>query len=267
MLARHGLGGGLTISQSPKWARKLHPHLHAKLYAFAGTNPAGFIGSFNPSGDDPETDPDVIAEIGDQDRGHNMLVELVEPELVRGLIEQARFWRGRASSFWLRFASLQNRELGDATLRLRFFPRLRTRIVEQRLLGASRGDRIRGALSHVKPGPFTRALCVASSRGATVELIVHDTERRVPEAMLRDLRSSGIQVRRYRHASGLPVHSKYLLLEQGGASTAWFGSYNFNNRSRLINLELLAECTEPAVTAALAARFASLAVEVESQPS
>ncbi|MEO8315776.1 MAG: phospholipase D-like domain-containing protein [Pseudomonadota bacterium] len=265
MLKAHGLGGGLTVHQKPAWGRKLHPHLHAKLYLFAGQQPMALIGSFNPSGDDPEEDPDVIAEIGDQDRGHNMLAEIADPVLVSALEQQAQLWRRHSSSPLLRFRALQNRQLQSQSLQLYLFPRLRTSIVEPAIAELGRGDRISGALSHVKPGPFTRALGAAAARGVDVNLIVHDTERRVPEAMLKQLAEQGIRVRRYRHALGLPLHAKFLLLQGASIHGGFFGSFNFNTRSRLLNIEILARSTDPAVLAELAARFAALEREAQMQ--
>jgi phosphatidylserine/phosphatidylglycerophosphate/cardiolipin synthase-like enzyme len=145
------------------------------------------------------------------------------------------------------------------------FPRLRTSIVEPQLSKLGPGDRISGALSHVKPGPFTRALGAAAARGVDVNLIVHDTERRVPEAMLKQLAGQGIRVRRYRHPEGLPVHAKYLLLQGAVHHAAYFGSFNFNTRSRLLNIEILARSADPLVIAGLHARFAALEHEAQMQ--
>lgn len=265
MLKVHGLGGGLAVHTKPSWGRRFHPHLHAKLYLFAGQNPLALIGSFNPSGDEPEADPDVIAEIGDQDRGHNMLVQISDPVMVGELEEQARLWRRHSSSPLLRFKALQNRVLHSRDLQLYLFPRLRTSIAEPAIAKLGRGDRICGALSHVKPGPFTQALGAAAARGAEVNLIVHDTERRVPEAMLRQLAEQGIRVRRYRHPDHLPVHAKYLVLQGTEVRCAYFGSFNFNVRSRWLNVEILARSDAPAVLAELDARFAALEHEAQMQ--
>jgi phosphatidylserine/phosphatidylglycerophosphate/cardiolipin synthase-like enzyme len=265
MLGAHGLGGGLTVHEKPSWGRRLHPHLHAKLYVFAGREPIALIGSFNPSGDEPEEDATVIAEIGDQDRGHNMLVEIGDAALVAALEQQAHLWRRHSSNPLLRFRVLQNRTLQAQALRLYLFPRLRTAIVEPELAKLGPGDRISGALSHVKPGPFTRALGAAAARGVEVNLIVHDTERRVPEAMVKQLAAQGIRVRRYRHADSLPVHAKYLLLQGATQACGYFGSFNFNTRSRLLNIEILARSTDPAVLAELHARFAALEREAQMQ--
>ena len=69
--------GGLRAVKHP-WPDNLlwkKPRLHLKLYYFSHPEPHVLLGTFNPSGNRPE-DPQVIAEIGDQDRGHNHLVEI-----------------------------------------------------------------------------------------------------------------------------------------------------------------------------------------------
>ena len=265
MLKQHGLKGGLRAHARFTQLDVFHPHVHAKLYVFTGRRPVALFGSFNPSGDDPEENPDAIREIGDQDRGHNLLAQVTDPALVEELRRQAMYWQGSSLGVPLRLSSMQNRELHAAGLTLRFFPRWRSRVVEAQLDRLGPGARIVGALSHVKRGSITDALCAAVERGVSVDLIVHDTERRVPEGMLRRLRSRGLGLRRYRHREGLPVHAKYLLAQQGDEACAWFGSLNFKLRASMLNLELLACCTDPAIFATLDAHFAALSREVELQ--
>lgn len=78
-----GIGSGLSVS------RHLLPlHLHSKIYCFSHPRPTAFVGSFNPSGNDPE-DLELIADIGDQDRGHNMLVEVTYERLFSTLVSFA----------------------------------------------------------------------------------------------------------------------------------------------------------------------------------
>lgn len=43
-----------------------------------------FLSPFNPSGTEPD-DPVIVADIGDQNRGHYLLVEKIDPEIVAGL--------------------------------------------------------------------------------------------------------------------------------------------------------------------------------------
>ena len=43
-----------------------------------------FLSPFNPSGTEPD-DPVIVADIGDQNRGHYLLVETTDPEIVAAL--------------------------------------------------------------------------------------------------------------------------------------------------------------------------------------
>ena len=82
MLKAHGLGGGFHL-RSPVGRDGAQGHLHAKIYVFSHPSVA-WVGSFNPSGDTPE-DAEVIADIGDQDRGHNLLLGIERPRLIAAL--------------------------------------------------------------------------------------------------------------------------------------------------------------------------------------
>lgn len=253
---RAGLGDDLRLH------RPAFPgaRLHAKIYAFQGSSPAVFVGSFNPSGDTPE-DPRVIAEIGDQDRGHNLLVQFRNRTLVQALAAQAgRIWRAANLS---RFSRRQNRIVRADTTAVFFFPRLSGGVVEGSLRRLRRGDRVQAAISHLEPGPFTHNLAAAARRGADVQLVVHDTRRRVPPAAVRALSEAGVAIRRYCHPDKLPMHAKFVVVSRGEAQEAWFGSLNHNLNSRWLNQEVLVRSTEPTLTAGLSQRFTAIAAEAE----
>ena len=76
-----------------------------------------------------------------------------------------------------------------------------------------RGDRLRGAISHLKKGELTRQLNEAVGRGVSVELLVHDTERRVPSELVDELSRSGIDIVRVAGRDDLPMHAKFVLIE------------------------------------------------------
>lgn len=251
-LANHRLGGGLHVRRGGA----LSPgHLHSKIYGF---DDCVLIGSFNPSGDDPE-DAEVIAEIGDQDRGHNVLLRIDDPAHVAALRAQVeRLARGR-SSLIERFFPSANRVVATADASLRFYPRLRTLCVEPEIDALASGDRFRGAISHLKAGPLTKAITRAAQRGVATEILVHDTERRVPTPLVAQLAAVGVTIRRVVDPRGLPMHAKFLLLRRQGSTAAWLGSYNYNPRSRWLNAELLYRTTAPDTVAALEARFAVIA--------
>ena len=95
----------------------------------------------------------------------------------------------------------------------------------------------------------------AVRRGVSVELLVHDTERRVPSKLVDQLASSGIRIVRVTHPDELPMHAKFLLVEEGQKRIAWLGSYNFNKNSRRYNAEVLVRTVDPVVFRSLEQRF------------
>jgi hypothetical protein len=254
MLSSHGLGGGLHVHMPGIGP---HRHLHSKIYAFSHPVPSALVGSFNPSGDEPE-DAEVIAELGDQDRGHNLLVELQEPLLVRAL----RGYVLGLSAFAPRFRFPRNGPVVGEAATAWFYPRLRTGIIDAHLARLDGHATIRGAISHLKHGALAKGLMRAASLGASVRLIVHDTARRVPPRVVRMLAAAGIDIVRYEHPEGLPIHAKILLIEEAGAGTAYFGSFNYNPRSRFLNHEALLATVHPVLFEGLAQRFEAIAAEV-----
>jgi phosphatidylserine/phosphatidylglycerophosphate/cardiolipin synthase-like enzyme len=259
-LQAHGLRGGLRV-QAPGRFPRLHPHLHLKIYAFSHPEPVAYVGSFNPSGDEPE-DAEIIAEIGDQDRGHNLLVGFGDPVLQAGLVAHIDRLVSVGASSFDRFRTEQNRPLVSDGTSIHFFPRLKPAVIDADLQTAGAGTTIRGAISHLKAGPLVDRLIVAASRGADVRLVVHDTERRVPTATVEQLAKGGVTVTRYLHPDGLPLHAKFLLIDSATQRLSAFGSFNFNPRSRHLNHELLVRSTDARLAGALGARFEAIAVEM-----
>ena len=249
---REGLGDGLRTHRAWFGAS----HLHAKVYAFSGPSPEVLIGSFNPSGDEDDDNPKLIADIGDQDRGENLLVGFRDPKAVLALRRQAeRLWQGKVG----RFGRYENRAVNLKSVRFYYYPRLRPDVVERRIARLGPGDRVEAAISHMDQGPFVQQLAEAARRGVDVHLVVHDTARRVPNGVVRTLGDAGVTVRRYCNVDGLPMHAKFVLIDRGGERSAWFGSLNYNITSRFLNKEILARSTDDAVVADLQARFQTIA--------
>ena len=264
ILRHDGLHGGLTIRPpAPFPFEALSGKLHLKIYAFSFPRPVALVGSFNPSGG-PDPVPAVIREIGDQDRGHNLLVEITSPGLVSALVGHVHALSRNGGSID-RFATENNRIVTDRDTQLYFYPRLRTDIAEQEVDLLGRGDHVWAAISHLK-NETVGTLIDAAERGARLDLIVHDTERRVPQRAIRRLTDAGVVVRRYRQAERLPMHAKFFVIQRGGRWVSYFGSLNFNRNSRLLNDELLVRSTNPQLASALLGRFAEIDGEVDRQP-
>lgn len=257
-MLRDGLGDGLRLYRPLGRGR-----LHTKIYAFSHPDVA-WIGSFNPSGDEPE-DADVIAEIGDQDGGHNLLLGIERPRLTAAL--RAQVGRlGRSPMLRMLTGARGLFAVHDGDTRLYFYPRPRKSIAEPQVSRLARGESLRAAISHLKKGTMSKALKQAASRGASVELLVHDTERRVPSPLVAELEDDGIAIRRVRSPDNLPMHSKFLLLETARGGSAWLGSFNFNAKSRSRNAEVLMRTEDAATIAALAARFEQIAGSAAPSP-
>ncbi|MEJ7925242.1 phospholipase D-like domain-containing protein [Sphingobium sp. AN641] len=245
------LGSGLHI-HAPRLETLsgVHPHLHSKIYYFSHPAPSVLVGSFNPSGDVPE-DSAVIAEIGDQDRGHNLLVELFDPAMVNALRQHVE----GLDRPLLRLRADQNRLVSSGRTSAWFYPRLRPAIIDRHLATVSQGARIEGAISHLKKGFLVDGLIAAARRGVDVRILVHDTERRVPGATVAALAGAGIEIARYVHPERLPLHAKFLLIDEARGKTAYFGSFNYNPRSRYLNHEILLASRDPALHQALSDYF------------
>ena len=84
----------------------------------------------------------------------------------------------------------------------------------------------------------------------------------MPEKLVSELVAGGVHVSRYRHPDGLPLHAKFLLLEDSGTKLAFFGSFNYNNRSANHNKELLTASSDLSVFASLSERFEFISREL-----
>lgn len=266
MLAgRDGLGSGfrsLTLPKLPipfKFAQR--PHLHEKLYCFSHPSPTAFIGSFNPSGNGVEDDRAIIDEIGDQDRGHNVLVGLADTVLVERLVEHARWIHSAQCLIGYRFSKNANLAVKGKDTEIHFWPRVRPHPVLQFLSRLGTKARIRIAASHLKGTSVVKAVTGLARRGAAVEILAEPTLRRVPASTERMLTQAGISFRRVTHPEGLPMHNKFVLAEKGGQRWVVFGSFNWTARSYWVNYEIGAISADDNLFDAFARRWEVMAAQ------
>jgi len=247
-LLGEALDGDLRVVRAASddwfWGRRLRPRLHEKLYIFSDPEPTAFIGSFNPSGDEPELEPDIIREIGDQDRGHNLLVALRDPELVAPLVEHARALHRNRHSVLDRFRPSASRVLQSPGLSLHFLPRWGPHPVDVQLARCGAGHRVRIAASHLSGAASVRVLTALAERGAQIEILAGATERRVPPGVEEQLRSAGVSFERLVHSEGFPMHAKFALIDGRDDHCVIFGSFNWTQRSRHLNREIAAIATD-----------------------
>jgi phosphatidylserine/phosphatidylglycerophosphate/cardiolipin synthase-like enzyme len=256
-----GLGAGLRVVRGGKLLR---PRLHEKLYCFSHPSPAAFVGSFNPSGDQPEEDPGLLREIGDQDRGYNLLVELRAPALALALARHARALHAARHGPFDRFLPAANRPLRCGNVEVHFWPRVRPHPVLARLRRAGAGTQVRLVTSHLSGPSALHGLLGLARRGLALDILVGGTERRVPARAQQRLAAAGIPVRRVLHPEGLPMHDKFLLVEAPDQRWVAFGSFNWSEPSRRFNREIGAIAQAPALFDAFAARWQTLTTRAQA---
>lgn len=254
-----GLGKGfrtVSVTGVPTLSgKRLQPRLHEKLYCFSHPKPVAFIGSFNPSGDHPEERPDIIYEIGDQDRGHNVLVGLKDLSLVDGLVRHARWVNRARHGFFSRFFTNGKHTLRAGDTEVHFLPRLRPHAVARFLGLFGEGSRIRIAASHLRGRSTVKVITRLARRGAALEILAEPTLRRVPAEVEQHLISAGIPFRRVNHPGGMPMHNKFVLIEKSSHRWVVFGSYNWTTRSYWLNQEICAISADSELFNAFAQRW------------
>ena len=257
-----GLGDSLRLISLPGIptldGKRLQPRLHAKLYCFSHPTPVAYIGSFNPSGDQPEQEPDVIREIGDQDRGHNVLVGIHDPALVQHLRAYARRMFQARHPLLQRFCLFENRSYRGEDTEIYFWPRMLGHPVMKFLNQMAPGAHIRVAVSHLKGSAIARGLLGLARRGAELEIIAGATERRVPASIEQKFRKAGVAFRRVGQDDGLPMHNKFVIAEKNGQHWTIFGSFNWNTRSYWLNHEIGAISTNRRLWEAFSERWKTL---------
>ncbi|ABL00351.1 conserved hypothetical protein [Pelobacter propionicus DSM 2379] len=241
------------------------PLLHLKLYYFSHPKPHVLIGTFNPSGNQPE-DPQVIEEIGDQDRGHNYLVEIVDSRLVAPLREHLLMLHTGPHGPWERLLPRNNRVISADDSRIYLFPRLRRDVLHQKLLTLPKGTTLRMAISHLNDKRIGITLLQLARRGVLIKILAHDTERRVP-GWMEELFDGQLDFRRYRHPQDLPMHNKFILIESHHRREVLFGSMNLSKSSLHANHELLVASSDLYLYDAFHTRWEKMINETEAMPS
>lgn len=259
-----GLGDGLRVlCHNMIGHRFRRSRLHEKLYCFSHPQPHVLVGTFNPSGNFPE-DPTIISDIGDQDRGHNALVELADPVLVRELFCHAQRLFCSMHGPWERFLPTSNRVITSGKTRIIFFPRLRSKELYRLFSGLGDGSRLRIAVSHLNDPGICKHLFALTRQGVNIEILTHDTERRVPSWVEREMLRNGVMFKRYIHPEGLPMHNKFMLIDAPERQVVTFGSLNLSVRSLYTNHELLVINEDPELYHIFSQRWDEMSREIET---
>jgi phosphatidylserine/phosphatidylglycerophosphate/cardiolipin synthase-like enzyme len=254
-----GLGEGFRLVTLPgipsPSAKSWKPQLHEKIYCFSHPEPIAFIGSFNPSGNMLDEDPEIIREIGDQDRGYNVLVGFLEPGLVEKLVNHARQLQRIPPNLFFRFSTDANRAIQGTDTAIHFWPRVRPHPVVQFLGGVSSNARVRVVASHIRTASAVDTMIALARRGVALEIFADATLRRVTPSVERRLASAGIQFRRITSRDHLPMHLKFVLVEDSNQAWSIFGSFNWTRPSFWLNHEIAAISSNPSLFKAFAERW------------
>jgi phosphatidylserine/phosphatidylglycerophosphate/cardiolipin synthase-like enzyme len=258
------LGGEAGLAEGLRAVRHLLPcHMHEKLYFFSHPAPVVYLGSYNPSRG-PHDSPELLRDIGDQDRGHNFLVEIAAAPPVAFLRAHLHAMHHHRHGILERFGSHLNAAYHSSDLVIWLFPRRSSDVVPAALRQAA-ADRIRIAASHFRDSSMARLLAGLAGRGVKVEILAHDTLRRMPRRVERTLRSAGIAFTRYTHTEGLPMHNKFMLLEGKSKRSTLFGSFNLTRTSRWLNHENLVQSHDADLFSAFARRWDEMIAQAAAQ--
>jgi phosphatidylserine/phosphatidylglycerophosphate/cardiolipin synthase-like enzyme len=235
--------------------------LHTKVFCFSHPRPTALVGSFNPACDRPEQDPEVLRAIGDHDRGHNMLVELSEPVLVEGLVRHVRHLHAVKHGRFEHFDLCNNVPLRGSEAEAHFWPRVRADPIRILLGRFGQGARVRIAASHIKGPGVVRSMTKLARRGAEVRILAASSSRRVAKDTLKKLLDAGASVCRVPEPDGVPMHLKFLLIEEHDQRYCVFGSYNWTFRAHWLNHEIAVISRDTQLFDAFGARWEDLWAE------
>ncbi len=91
---------------------------------------------------------------------------------------------------WERYLPQNNKVLSSGNTRILFFPRSKWADFDDLFDGLEAGNSLRIAVSHLNDRGICKRLFALSRRGVQIEIIAHDTQRRVPswveKQMLRE---------------------------------------------------------------------------------
>ena len=263
----NGIDDGLRLISFPgipaPSGRSWSLQVHEKLYCFSHPQPIAFVGSFNPSGDEPEERPDLIEEIGDQDRAYNVLVGLTEPELVKHLIKHAQDMHQDPPGLLYRFSREANQELQGSNTTLYFWPRTGRHPLIQFLKQFGNGTRIRIAASHIRAKAAVDVMIALAERGANVEILAEPTFRRVTAKVEQALLKADIHFKRTGLNKKIPMHLKFVLVKRGNEVWTMFGSFNWTLPSFWLNHEIAAISSDPEIFNAFASQWEHLKQNTE----
>jgi phosphatidylserine/phosphatidylglycerophosphate/cardiolipin synthase-like enzyme len=184
-----------------------------------------------------------------------VLVGIREPALVAGLVSHARWIHASRHGILNRFIAGGNGPLKGMDTEIHFLPRVGPHAAASFLRRFGEGVRIRVAASHLNGSTSINTMLRIARQGASLEILAEPTLRRVSLRAERKLTAAGVPFRRVTHPEGLPMHNKFVLVEQGTRRWVIFGSYNWSTMSFWINQEICVISSQPRLFEAFAERW------------
>lgn len=142
-----------------------------------------------------------------------------------------------------RFSKQANQIVRGTETTIHFRPSLQAHPVIRFLNAFGSGAHVRIAASHIRTKRAVEVMAGLAKRGAAVEIIAERTFRRVTPRVEQSLLTAGIRFMRRRSADGLPMHLKFVLVENRGQVWSIFGSFNWTKPSFWLNHEIIAIST------------------------
>ena len=97
-----------------------------------------------------------------------------------------------------------------------------------------------------------------------IQILAHDTQRRVPSWVEEQMLLNGIDFHRYVHPEGFPMHNKFMLIDTPDRQVLTFGSMNLSVRSLRANHELLVIDETPDLYQTFQRRWDEMQMEVRN---
>lgn len=159
-------------------------------------------------------------------------------------MQHVRQFQQQPPGLLYRFSDRANRAICDNDIAIHFLPSICSHPVVRFLRLVEKNARVRVAASHIRMQQAADVMIELARRGVKVEIIANHTHRRVPPAIERRLTAAGIQIDRIGAANNLPMHLKFLLVEDQGRFWSIFGSFNWTKPSFWLNHEIIAISTD-----------------------
>ena len=237
------------------------PKIHEKIYYFMdGSEASALVGSFNPSGRESDS-PEIIKLIGDQDRGHNFLVEITDSNLLNAIYEHCLYMKNVNHGIFENFKR-QRSEITIHNTTLHFFPPAQIKCIKDFLNCAKNKDKVYICASHIFLFDIFDILFKLKKANIEIEIISHNTKRRFPKSIQEKFEKISIKTLRYNHPQNYPMHNKFIIIEKKDETLVGFGSLNLTYRSLYESHEIFAVTSDNNLAAAFKKRWQEMYFEI-----